>query len=52
MRSSPCGLLAGLLGWGCLCWADTVGAFGVGIGVIRLALGEAALPVLRGVCVR
>ena len=49
MRSLHSGLLAGVLGWGSLYRADTViplGAFEVVTGV---ALGVAALPVLRGV---
>ena len=49
MRSPHSGLLAGVLGWGCLYRADMViplGAFGVGTGVAGLALGVAALPVL------
>ena len=59
MRSPHSGLLAGVLSWGggggCLYRADTViplGAFGLGTGVVGLALGVAALPVLGGVCVR
>ena len=56
MRSSHSDLPADVLGWGCLYRADAVvplGAFGVDIGVARLALGVAALPVLGGggVCV-
>ena len=49
MRSPHSGLLAGVLGWGCLYRADMViplGAFAVGTGVVWLALGVAALPVL------
>ena len=55
MRSPHSGLLAGVLGWGCLYRADRgipLGAFGVGTGVAGLALGVAALPVLGGVFVR
>ena len=49
MRSPHCGVLDGVLGWGCFYRADTVillGAFGVGTGVAELVLGVAALLVL------
>ena len=49
MRSPHSGLLAGVLGWGCLYGTDRViplGAFVVGTGVAGLALGVAAMPVL------
>ena len=49
MRSPHSGLHAGVLSWECLYRADTVillGAFGVGTGVVGLALRVTAVPVL------
>ena len=55
MRSPHSGLLAGVLGWGCLYRADMVillGAFGVGTRVAGLALGGGCTACAGGVCVR